>query len=366
MGGHEHMQQRVLFVVDGLSGGGAEKTALRLADHMHRTGHTVAIASLRDEQAFPVPEGVALIPAFDTSPRRLRKFGEIGRRARILDEHVAPLDPWNLVISSVAQADRIVSRSSVGRSAWYRVAIQPSAEHLKGHSGFKRFRRLRRLHRTYGGRKVIAISEGVRRDLVDTLGIVPSRIETILNPVDVDEVRRLASEPCQLAGEDYLVHVGRFDPQKRHDRLLGAFARSGFSGRLVLVGTGPEADRRRVEQSIAARGLSSRVELVGFQPNPFPFIRNARALVLSSDFEGLGTVLIESLVCGTPVVSTDCPSGPAEILTGDLAVGLSELTDESLAAAIDSVLADPPTIPKATIERFAIDRIAERYLALAG
>ena len=269
------------------------------------------------------------------------------------------------MISTLTQSDRIVARSSLGAAAWYRLAIQPSAEHLKNYGGLKRLRRMHRLRGTYAGRKVVAISAGVGRDLAENMGIVPSRLETIFNPFDFTHIRSLASQPCPLAGQAYLVHVGRFSPQKRHDRLLGAFARSGFAGRLVLVGTGSDRQVERVRGLIRSRGLASRVELTGFQLNPYPYIRHARALVVSSDYEGFGRVLVESLICGTPVVSTRCPSGPDEILTGDLAAGLADLTEESLAAAIDRVLADPPPIAASDLGRFAIDSIVACYLALA-
>lgn len=359
------MHKRVLFVVDGLSGGGAEMTAIRLAEQMRGTGHDVAIANLRDEQDVPVPKGIELIPAFDTSPRRLRKVGEIGRRARILDEHLSRRTPWDLVISTISQSDRIVARSSLGSAAWYVVATPPSARLLSGRRALKRFRRRRRLRDTYGGRKIVAVSEGVRRDLTRDLDIIPSRIETIYNPFDIDRIRGLAARACALAGREYLVHVGRFDAVKRHDRLLGAFARSSFEGRLVLVGTGTAEQVTRIRELIASMGLSSRVDQLGFQSNPYPFMLHARALVLSSDYEGFGNVLVESLICGTPVVSTDCPYGPAEILFGDLAVGMAELTEESLAAAIDRVVENPPAITEASYDRFEIGAITERYLALA-
>jgi glycosyltransferase involved in cell wall biosynthesis len=359
------VSKRILFVIDGLAGGGAEKTLLRLARHLESRGHAVEIATLRGEQALPVPEGVELIAAHDTRSRRTRKFGEVARRARILDSHLKGRGPWDLVVSTLLQTDRIVARSSLADEAWYRVPIHPSAAYIGSSRGMKRRRRLARLRHTYTGRKIVGISEGVVRDLVENLGIRPSRSEVILNPFDIERIRRLASEPCDREGRDYLVHVGRFNEQKRHDRLLEAFARSGFGGDLVIVGTGTSEQRRRLRESISERGLEARVDLPGFQTNPYPIIRHARALVLSSDYEGFGNVIVESLVCGTPVVSTRCPSGPDEILTGELAQGLADLDADSLAEAIDRVLADPPMISEASVQRFAIVTVAERYLALA-
>ena len=157
----------------------------------------------------------------------------------------------------------------------------------------------------------------------------------------------------------------RVDRLELRDRLLEAFARSGFGGDLVIVGTGTSEQRRRLRESISERGLEARVDLPGFQANPYPIIRHARGLVLTSDYEGFGNVIVESLVCGTPVVSTRCPSGPDEILTGELARGLADLDADSLAEAIDRVLADPPMISEASVQRFAIEAVAERYLALA-
>lgn len=131
------------------------------------------------------------------------------------------------------------------------------------------------------------------------------------------------------------------------------------------MGTGTSEQRRAVRDLISERGLETLVDLPGFQANPYPIIRHARALVLSSDFEGFGNVIVESLVCGTPVVSTRCPSGPDEILTGGLATGLADLDVDSLAEAIDRVLSDPPAIPESSVQRFAIETILKRYLELA-
>ncbi len=359
------MPKRVLFVIDGLAGGGAEKTVLTLACELARCGHETAITSLRDERVYAILDGVSLIPCYDTSPRRLRKIGEVARRARLLNEALAGLPSWDLVVSTLFTTDRIVQSSDLAEDAWYRVPNTLSVEQLDHVTGVKRARRLARLRRTYSGRNVIAISAGVGRDLVDVVGARPSRLEVIHNPFDVEEIRRLAAKSCPFEGKDYLVSVGRFTRQKRHDRLLGAFARCEYGGRLVLVGTGTGEQTRQVSARVRELGLSERVDFVGFHENPYPFMKHARALVLSSDFEGFGNVLVEALMCGTPAVSTRCPHGPDEILTGALSVGLADLTEESLGDAIDRVLESPPRITEDHYVPYSVQAITDRYLSLA-
>jgi len=355
---------RVLFVVDGLAGGGAEKSVLTVAAELARQGHSVAIASLRPEQAYSVPEGIEVIAVYDTWPRAVRRIGEVSRRARLLDQALEERPEPDLVVSTLLTADRIVASSRLSADAWYRVPNALSVEQLGGGESLKRTRRRARLRRTYEGRKVIANSAGVGHDLVSIVGIDPARLEVIENPFAVDEIQRLAREPCRWAGEDYVVSVGRVNRQKRHDRLLGAFASTSYAGRLVIVGDGSATSVGELRGRARALGLGNRVELVGFRENPFPLFRHARASVLASDFEGFPRVLVESLICGTPAVSTRCPYGPEEILTGDLAIGLADLTEESLAAALDRVLVSPPQILPEHYQRFSASAIAARYLAL--
>jgi glycosyltransferase involved in cell wall biosynthesis len=228
-------------------------------------------------------------------------------------------------------SDRIVRASCLADQAWYRIPNALSVQKLEGVGRAKRLRRRARLQATYRGRKLVAISAGVGRDLTARLEVEPVRLEIIHNPFDIEGIRRLAAEPCPLDGNEYLVSVGRFSPQKRLDRLLGAFGRCGFDGRLVLL-----------------------------------YIRGARALVLASDYEGFGRVLVEALICGTAPVSTRCPHGPEEILTDELATGLADLDETSLAEAIERVLRAPPTIKDEHFRGYAVETIADRYLALAG
>jgi glycosyltransferase involved in cell wall biosynthesis len=114
-------------------------------------------------------------------------------------------------------------------------------------------------------------------------------------------------------------------------------------------------------------GLQDKVIFKGFNSNPFPYIKNAKALVLSSDFEGFGMVLVEALVLGTPIVSTDCPSGPNEILVDELKPFLSPVGDsEALAKNIKKMVSQPIKITEIYTDRFNAEVSARQYLSLCN
>jgi glycosyltransferase involved in cell wall biosynthesis len=131
-----------------------------------------------------------------------------------------------------------------------------------------------------------------------------------------------------------------------------------------MMGNGSEAKIQTLKQLAAELGIENRIVFRPFEPNPYPWIKGARLLVLSSDCEGFGNVLVESIICQTPPVSTNCPGGPAEILTGGLARGLTELNDESLAKTLADIYTSPPVVDRATIASFGINAICQQYIAL--
>ncbi|SMF02281.1 glycosyltransferase [Pseudogulbenkiania subflava] len=360
--------QTILFIIDGLAGGGAEKVVLSLAGAMAVRGHDVTIASLRKECAYPIPEGVTLLQVEDHYRGPFRRQTEIGRRARQLDQALAGYfaeRPIDLAISSLPKTDRIVAASKRLRNAWMCLHGAVVQSQLGRRHGISRWFKRRQLTATYHQRKLLLVSPGLQQDLALLPAITAQSLVTIPNPFDFGEIARLAAAPCPLDNQPFLLHVGRFHPVKRHDRLLQAFARSHYSGQLVLLGKGTKQETSTIRHEIARLGLTQRVLLAGFQENPYPYLRAAEALVLSSDTEGFGNVLIEALACGTPVVSTDCPFGPRSILSGPLATGLAACDPDSLAAAIDRVVATPPQLPPGALDRFAIDHVVDQYLALA-
>ncbi len=251
-----------------------------------------------------------------------------------------------------------------------RIDSQPSrAPELRGTRTQKR--RLRRANRFFPrADALIAISGGVGEDLVRQLGIEADRITVVHNPIMKSEIRERASAPLDhpwfAPGRPPVVlGVGRLVAQKDFATLLRAFARVRASreARLLILGEGRE--RRALESLSRELGVARDVSLPGFDPNPFPYMKRASVFVMSSAWEGFGHVLLEALACGCPVVSTNCPSGPSEILeAGALGPLVPVGDDDALALAVQDVLDDPPDPARLEkrIDAFSIDRIADRYL----
>jgi glycosyltransferase involved in cell wall biosynthesis len=219
---------------------------------------------------------------------------------------------------------------------------------------------------------VIAVSQGVAEDLVSQIGLAPGSVQVIYNPVVTPELAALAAQPLDhpwlIAGAPPVVlAAGRLAEQKGFSTLIAAFARVREKKvvRLLILGEGPE--RPALEALIARSGLGGDVRLEGFVANPFAYMRRAALFALSSHWEGLPGVLIQAMACGTPVVSTDCPSGPREILLDGALGPLVTVGDsEALAAAMLQAL-DAPIAPEALRCRaadFSLATIARQYLQL--
>ncbi|QYF91982.1 glycosyltransferase [Massilia sp. PAMC28688] len=216
---------------------------------------------------------------------------------------------------------------------------------------------------------VVAVSRGVAEDACTTTGIAPERVSVIYNPVvcaDWDNrFNAPLNHPWFGPGQlPVVLGVGRLTDAKHFDLLIGAFARllSSRPARLLLLGEGGE--RPKLAALIGQLGLKDSVELLGFSDNPYPYMREAALTVLSSKWEGFGNVLAEALACGSRVVSTDCPSGPAEILEQGRWGELVVVGDAAaLAAAMARALAAPPRAGAAGAarSRFGIDTIVAQY-----
>ena len=220
---------------------------------------------------------------------------------------------------------------------------------------------------------IIAVSEGAAEDLASFVGLPRSRVVTVYNSVDSDRVQGLAAEPLEdpwftKKELPLFVTVGRLDAAKDLPTLLTAFAkvREAKACRLAIIGEGKL--RGQCEALLRSLALTDCVRLAGCDPNPFRYMANANVFVLSSVYEGFPNALLEAMACGCPVVSTDCRSGPRELLNDGRFGQLVPVGDsDALAEAMLSTL-DAPTVSRDRLmERarfFNPERIARQYLGL--
>lgn len=222
---------------------------------------------------------------------------------------------------------------------------------------------------------VIGVSQGVADSIVEELALSPADVSVLHNPVDSEAIYREGDDPVdQLWLDDdehpVMLSVGRLEPQKDHETWLRGFARvheTRPETRAIIAGKGSEQERiRALAEEL---GLSEVVSLPGYVDNQYAFMRRADVFALSSRYEGLPTVLIEALACGCPVVSTDCPSGPDEILDGGTYGPLVDVGDaDGLAEAVLATLTHPPDARtlRARAADFDPDVVLDKYERFLG
>ena len=220
---------------------------------------------------------------------------------------------------------------------------------------------------------IIAVSEGTAQDLSQVTNIPSERIQVIYNPVATPEIFTQAREPVEhpwfKSGEPpVILAVGRLYPQKDYPVLIRAFAqvRKVRPARLVILGDGPE--KQNLQTLIHELGIEADVALLGFVENPYAYMARAGVFTLSSAWEGLPTVIIEAMAVGTPVISTNCKSGPAEILADGKYGLLTPVGDsKAMAEAILSVLSgNQKTIESSWLHQFSLEFCLDKYLDVLG
>ena len=239
----------------------------------------------------------------------------------------------------------------------------------------KRRRRFERKLRWCVGpnRRIVAVSQGVAQDLVERVGFPRDKVVVVPNPVVTPRLLSMAQEPVDhpffREGCPVIVTAARMTEQKDFSTLLKAFRAlcREMEARLVILGTGKYFDA--VAREVEELGLGSKVAMLGFHVNPYKFMARAGLFVLSSRWEGFGNVLVEALACGTPVVATDCPVGPREVLEGGRLGSLVPVGDvAAMKEAMADLLMEPPDpgFLKSGVEKYTAERSTNGYLAALG
>lgn len=356
---------RIAFLISNMRGGGAERVALTLIEGFIARGHEVDLVLMeaQGELLELLPPGVQV---FDLAAPRVRNsFLPLMRYAQSRRPDAIQVSMWPLTVIAiiafrlVRAKTRIVTSDHTTVSHHYRNS--PRALRAIALS-------VRLIYPLADAR--VCVSSGSAEDLAKLAGLSRDWFEVVHNPIPAPpeplipdpEVERL----WPGAGPR-IITVGNLKPEKNHALLILAFARlvRETSANLMILG---EGDLRGDIEAIArAEGVADRVVLPGFRRDPYPFYASADLFVLSSDHEGLPTVMIEAMHAGLPVVSTDCPNGPAEILEGGKHGVLVPCGDvDALAAAMEAELerAHDRDSLKARARLFSPDVAVNRYLSL--
>ncbi len=324
---------RILLAISDLRGGGAEREFEILARHLSRTRFDAQLCFWRPIFSYAPPPDLPIHMLRKTRPWHVfRTVRDLRRLIRTLRPQVifSQLHYVNLVMGqALARVEP--------RPGWACRQVNDPRREMRGPFASWARVALRRADR------VLGCCDGVSHAMVEYLSLPAERVKTLRNAVDVARIEARAAEPLPIErrpGVFCVVHAGRFVPQKNQALLLRALALCPAAVELWLLGAGPEeAALRRLAAELS---LGDRVRWLGFRENPYPFFRAADCFALSSDHEGLPNAVIEAMLCGVPVVSTDCPYGPAELIEDGLTGRLCPVGDaEALAKALRDLAAAP-------------------------
>ncbi len=313
------MRPKILFIINSLTGGGAERVMAALLSHSagYRDQYDIALALLDNEpQAYEIPDWIT-VHQLDCGGSLWQSV----RQVRALEKSLQP----SVTLSFLTRANVANWASRAARRKPWIISERVNTSAHLGHGFSGRLSRslvsLSYRHAT----RVIAVSQGVADDLSHNFAVPTNKISVIANPVDITRISRLALEKHPVhTQEPYIVAIGRLVENKNFRLLIDAFSAASVPEKLIIIGDGPL--RSVLEKQIADHGLQDRIILTGFISNPFPLLAGAQFFVLPSNAEGFPNGLVEAMSTGTAVVSTNCRSGPSEILAQQSNMTIERMT----------------------------------------
>ncbi|MGO4526449.1 glycosyltransferase [Microvirga sp. 2MCAF35] len=306
---NETHSPRILFVINSLEGGGAERVICLVASVLAESERTWTVTLVTLDQAHD-----SYSPSERVSRIHLNAAGNLLRSMAALLKLIRRENP-DIIVS-------FLTRSNCAAIACSRIARIPcivservhTTSHLSSAHGRHVKKALIKLLYPFAD-QIIAVSHGIRDDLLENYGVSASKLTTIYNPVDSERIEdAVRAEPSVTLPLDFIVAVGRLAPNKNFAMLLRSYAAARIESSLVILGEG--AERSRLQALSRELGIADRVHMPGFAENPHAIMARAKFYVSPSNAEGFPNAMIEAMCIGLPVVSTDCDSGPSEILQG--------------------------------------------------
>ncbi len=365
-------KKKLLFVISSLGGGGAERVMVHLINHLDKNRYDILLVIF--EEILDYQKDFGSTPEIICLDKTNRwHFFKIILKLRKIITHFQP----NVVMSFLGYTNIVTVLASLFFTRRKFDLILSERSYPPKSSPTAHFDLLGRMLRIFAYRRadmIVCNSNHTKSAIEKDFHIRSEKVKTIYNPVTLQEIRAKAQERVthsffQNEGAKVIIGVGRLAEAKRFDRLLRAFSlvrREEENVRLIIVGKGRL--QRELEDLASQLKISEWVDFVGFQSNPYAWISKSDILVLSSDFEGLPNVLLEAMACGVPVVSTDCLTGPSEIITNGKNGILVPVSDEKeLTEAVLTLLKDEGLRRRFSIEGrkraedFRVEKIIPQY-----
>jgi glycosyltransferase involved in cell wall biosynthesis len=316
----EETKKRIAIFLPGLYDGGAERVMLNLASGLIDSGYAVDLILAQAEGPYlnDVPSSVRLVELNKKHLSTQRTLSSLPSLVRYIqrehpDAMLSGLNYANVVALWAKKLARVPLRLIITEHNTF------SSERADLPRYFRWILNTLMKLSYPSADGIIAVSEGVADDLSYVLEIPRKQINVIYNPIITPEIQEKKNEPLEdpwfeNTQPPVVLAIGRLTKQKGFDNLIRAFAqvRKQHIAHLLILGEGE--DRPALLSLVKELGIEQDVRMPGFISNPYPYMANASLFVLSSRWEGLPTVLVEALYCGAPLIATDCPSGPREIL----------------------------------------------------
>ncbi|WEM42437.1 glycosyltransferase [Photobacterium sp. DA100] len=355
------MKRKAVLVVSALRGGGAEKFVLNLYKALEKYEnfecHILAIekAVQHDIAGFRVHFASDICNVSKKGWRRLFYKKNV---AKAIDDFVMKnIGEDALVLSNMLLADKIMSYSKL--NVFHVIHNSYSTSLLKGKNKLNQLRVIVKTNNIYKNHPLVFVSEASKESYFKKFKSHKDN-HVIYNPIDLDEIFLLSNNFSSDIDGDYIIHVGRFNRAKRHDRLISIFSEvKNKNIKLALLGDGDL--KAEVLKKVSELNLENRVIFLGFKDNPYPYIKSSKALVLTSDFEGLPTVLLEAMALQVPVISMKCPGGIDEIIDIETHSICPFGDNSSFAEKIDDVVENPNNYLSLVRECFHPEQVAKKY-----